>query len=209
MSSDGRCYFTALAYEIYLPLWVFIRPAQTAASVKWSIASKLWSIADARAICANAWHSSQPSSQSLANKVCWQIGGVYQQPDIALRLHWVNTSKAFEPIYLSSKLSQNRSFAYAIDNAFCQLADYRGRNYSKKSAGWACVWQWWHQWHLIHFAFHPICAHAYAVSALDDGIFSVASCHCQWMVGANQIRSAILCPNTAVYCRAMTFISSF
>ena len=42
----------------------------------------------------------------------------YQQPDIALRLHWVNTSKAFEPIYLSSKLSQTEALPYAIDNAF-------------------------------------------------------------------------------------------
>lgn len=42
----------------------------------------------------------------------------YQQPDIALRLHWVNTSKTFEPIYLQSKLSQAESLPYAIDNAF-------------------------------------------------------------------------------------------
>lgn len=42
----------------------------------------------------------------------------YQQPDIALRLHWVNTSKTFEPIYLSSKLSQTEALPYAIDNAF-------------------------------------------------------------------------------------------
>ena len=42
----------------------------------------------------------------------------YQQPDIALRLHWVNTSKTFEPIYLPSKLSQAESLPYAIDNAF-------------------------------------------------------------------------------------------
>lgn len=42
----------------------------------------------------------------------------YQQPDIALRLHWVNTSKTFEPIHLSSKLSQTESLPYAIDNAF-------------------------------------------------------------------------------------------
>ena len=42
----------------------------------------------------------------------------YQQPDIALRLHWVNTSKTFEPIYLSSKLSQTEALSYAIDNAF-------------------------------------------------------------------------------------------
>jgi len=42
----------------------------------------------------------------------------YQHPDIALRLHWVNTSKAFEPIYLQSKLSQAESLPYAIDNAF-------------------------------------------------------------------------------------------
>lgn len=42
----------------------------------------------------------------------------YQHPDIALRLHWVNTSKTFEPIYLSSKLSQAESLPYAIDNAF-------------------------------------------------------------------------------------------
>ncbi|QRO13837.1 hypothetical protein I6J32_02935 [Moraxella osloensis] len=42
----------------------------------------------------------------------------YQHPDIALRLHWVNTSKTFEPIYLSSKLSQTEALSYAIDNAF-------------------------------------------------------------------------------------------
>lgn len=42
----------------------------------------------------------------------------YQQPDIALRLHWVNTSKTFEPIYLSSKLSKTEALPYAIDNAF-------------------------------------------------------------------------------------------
>lgn len=42
----------------------------------------------------------------------------YQQPDIALRLHWVNTSKTFEPIHLSSKLSQTEALPYAIDNAF-------------------------------------------------------------------------------------------
>lgn len=42
----------------------------------------------------------------------------YQQPDIALRLHWVNTSKTFEPIYLSAKLSQTEALPYAIDNAF-------------------------------------------------------------------------------------------
>ena len=42
----------------------------------------------------------------------------YQQPDIALRLHWVNTRKTFEPIYLSSKLSQTEALPYAIDNAF-------------------------------------------------------------------------------------------
>lgn len=42
----------------------------------------------------------------------------YQQPDIALRLHWVNTSKTFEPIYLQSRLSQAESLPYAIDNAF-------------------------------------------------------------------------------------------
>ena len=42
----------------------------------------------------------------------------YQHPDIALRLHWVNTSKTFEPIYLQSKLSQAESLPYAIDNAF-------------------------------------------------------------------------------------------
>ena len=42
----------------------------------------------------------------------------YQHPDIALRLHWVNTSKTFEPIYLSSKLSQTEALPYAIDNAF-------------------------------------------------------------------------------------------
>lgn len=42
----------------------------------------------------------------------------YQHPDIALRLHWVNTIKTFEPIYLQSKLSQAESLPYAIDNAF-------------------------------------------------------------------------------------------
>ena len=42
----------------------------------------------------------------------------YQQPDIALRLHWVNTRKTFEPIHLSSKLSQTEALPYAIDNAF-------------------------------------------------------------------------------------------
>lgn len=42
----------------------------------------------------------------------------YQQPDIALRLHWVNTRKTFEPIYLSSKLAQTEALPYAIDNAF-------------------------------------------------------------------------------------------
>ena len=42
----------------------------------------------------------------------------YQHPDIALRLHWVNTITTFEPIYLQSKLSQAESLPYAIDNAF-------------------------------------------------------------------------------------------
>ena len=42
----------------------------------------------------------------------------YQHPDIALRLHWLNTIKTFEPIYLQSKLSQAESLPYAIDNAF-------------------------------------------------------------------------------------------
>lgn len=42
----------------------------------------------------------------------------YQQPDIALRLHWVNTRKTFEPIYLSSKLPKTEALPYAIDNAF-------------------------------------------------------------------------------------------
>lgn len=41
----------------------------------------------------------------------------YQQPEIALRLHWVNTIKAFEPIYPASSLTQSQSEAQSLHTA--------------------------------------------------------------------------------------------
>lgn len=60
--------------------------------------------------------------QQVANP--WQIKFVgklvvfHAQPEIALRLHWVNTTKPFEPIYLASKLTDAAALQSVIDHAF-------------------------------------------------------------------------------------------
>ena len=185
---------------------VFIRPAQTATSIKWSIANKLWSIADARAICANTWHSSQQVVNPWQIKFAGKLVVFYQQPDIAFAFALVNTSKTFEPYLPSSKLSQTEALPYAIDNAL-PIGGIIGVKYSKIRRFELVYDGDDTNGTLIRLPSTQFIARAYAV-AMDDGIFSVASCHCQWMVGANQIKRN-LCPKTAFYADPWLLCVSF